>query len=581
MKTSQINLSLLIILISNSVFAQINFEKSDKLLTTSHFYAVQIADMNNDSMDDVLGATSYWWDSSDEDAKIFIYLQDTLGNLHKEVVLEYPKQYPGLKSMAIGDMDNNYLKDIIIAYSDSIGISYQTDKNIFSDFKSYYCARDVDQVLCKDINNDSLADILVKNNYYYSFLNVFYQTETGLDEHTLSNTKPYAYNLLDLGDFNKDDLPDIVHHYTYYNPDTNVFIMMNAPTDGFAKEDTSLTYSANGEDKVLSDLRAVDYNSDGYPDVLGLDAFNKSVYLWPNTGDGFKDMIKIKTDEYASKIGAIDLNCDCVNEIFSVGDIFLSTHESNDSFKEYRTYHVPDQYSSPTNWYNQFSIGDLNNDSKPDFALAFLDGIVIMENISKPVKFSSIDTISIADTIIIQQGTYSYKIEQRTIIDTFHIAIVYQVDSINIIGNYIDEDVKLDTVFIRKGVFCKKSYIDTLITDPIHDYISEYIFDSTLFYRSFDTVAITSTADYGKNTELTIFPNPANDCINIALPPQTNYRNIDLEILSLEGKVLFKRTKIKTNGIIFSVNINYFKNGVYVVKINSGGKSFTGKIIKK
>jgi hypothetical protein len=581
MKTSHFNSFLLIILISNSVFAQINFEKSDKLLTTSNFYAVQIADMNNDSLDDVIGATSYWWDSSDEDAKIFIYFQDTLGNLHKEVALDYPKQYPGLKSMAIADMDNNDLKDIIIAYSDSIGISYQTNINIFSDFKSYYCARDVDQVLCKDINNDSLADILAKNYDYYSFLNVFYQTKTGLDKHTLSNSKPYAYILLDLGDFDKDGLPDIVHHYTYNNPDTNVFIMMNDPIDGFSMEDTSLTYSANGEDKVLSDLTAGDYNSDGYVDVLGLDAFNKSVYLWSNSGHGFNAMNKIKTDDYASKIGSIDLNCDCVNEIFSVGGISLSTHESNDSFKEYRTYPVPNQYSSPTNWYNQFSIGDLNNDNKPDFALAFLDGIVIMENTSKPVKFSSIDTISRSDTVITQQDTYSFKVEQRTIIDTINGAIIYQVDSLNVIGNYIDEDVKLDTVFIRKGTFCKKSYIDTLSSDPIHDFISEYTFDSTLFYRSLDTVTITSTADYGKNTDLTIFPNPANDCINIALPPQTDYRNTDLEILSLEGKVLIKINKFETRGIIFSVNINYFKSGVYVVKIYSGGETFTSKIMKE
>ena len=180
-------------LISTSLFAQISFEASDKLTTKADFCAVQTADMNNDGLDDVIGATDYMWDKTDEDAKIFIYYQDSLGKLNREVVLDYPKQYSGLKSMAIGDMDNNHLKDIIIAYSDSIGISYQTTKNIFSDFKSYYCARTIDQVLCKDMNNDSLADIVAKNYDYHSVLNVFYQTATGLDKHTLSNPKPYAY----------------------------------------------------------------------------------------------------------------------------------------------------------------------------------------------------------------------------------------------------------------------------------------------------------------------------------------------------------------------------------------------------
>jgi hypothetical protein len=573
--------TLFFILISTSLFAQISFEESDKLTTTSFFYAVQTADMNNDGLDDVIGGTSYMWDRSDEDAKIFIYYQDTLGKLHKEVVLDYPKQYPGLKSMAIGDMDNNHLKDIIIAYSDSIGISYQTGKNIFSGFKSYYCSRTADQVLCLDMNNDSLADILVKNYDYNSVLNVFYQTETGLVRTTLSNPTPYAYNLLDAGDFNKDSLPDIVHHYTYYNPDTNVFIMMNAPTVGLIKEDTSLTYSDNGENKVLSDLRVSDYNSDGYLDVMGLDVFDKSVYLWSNSGNGFNKITKVKTNDYSTRIGAKDLNCDCINEIFSIGDISISTHESDDSFKSFRTSYVPNQYSSPTNWYNLFSIGDLNRDSKPDFAIAFLDGIVIMENTSKPVKFSSIDTINRADTVIVQQGTNSFKIEQRTIIDTMNSAIIYQVDSLNVIGNYINEEVKLDTLFIRKGEFCHSSYIDTLTSEPIYNYNTIYIFDSTLYYSSFDTAAMTNLANTIRNFDLKIFPNPAGNYINIALPAQADYRNLDFEILSLDGKVLFKRSKFETSEAVFSVNLNDLKSGVYLVMINTGQKTFTSKIIKK
>ncbi len=572
---------LFFILISTSLFAQINFEESDKFTSTSSFYAVQVADMNNDSLDDVIGATNYLWDHSDEDAKIFIYYQDTLGKLHKEVIIDYPKQYPGLKSMAIGDMDNNHLKDIIIAYSDSIGISYQTTNNIFSDFKSYYGARTVDQVLCKDMNNDSLADIVVKNNDYNSVLNVFYQTETGLDKHTLSNPKPYAYKLLDLGDFNKDGLPDMVHHYTYYNPDTNVFIMKNAPTEGFSKEDTSLTYSANGEDKVLSDLIFGDYNTDGNLDVLALDAFNNSIYLWPNSGNGFNTVNKIKTYEYATRIGAFDFNCDCMNEIFSVGSSSISTQDYSDSFKEYRTCHVPNQYASLTNWYNQFSIGDLNKDGKPDLAMAFLDGIVIMKNTSKPVKFSSIDTICRADTIITQQGTFEHKIGVRIQIDTVGNSRVFQVDSFKISGNYINGKVELDTSFVRKGELCHNSYVDTLRTEPVYNFYSEYTSDTTLIYSSQDTVAITSVDNISRNMDLRIFPNPASDYMNISLPALTEDRNINLEILSLDGKTLFKKSGYEISDAPFSVNLNDFESGIYLVKINARGKAFTGKIIKK
>ena len=387
--------------------------------------------------------------------------------------------------------------------------------------------------------------------------------------------------LFDLGDFNKDSLPDIVHHYTYYNPDTNVFIMKNAPTDGFAKEDTSLTYSANGDDKILSDLIFGDYNTDGNLDVLALDSFNDSVYLWPNSGNGFNTVIKIKTYEYATRIGTFDFNCDCMNEIFSVGSSSISTQEYFDSFKEYRTFHVPNQYASLTNWYNQFSIGDLNNDGKPDLAMAFLDGIVIMKNTSKPVTFSSIDTIYRADTIITQQGNYDHKIGIRIQVDTVGNARIFQVDSFKISANYINGKVELDTAFIRKGEICHNSYIDTLFSEPVYNFYSEYTFDTTLIYSSRDTVAITIVDNISRNMDLKIFPNPATNCLNISLPMTKEYRKIDLEILSLDGKILFKKREFEISDAQFSVNLNDFESGIYLVKINTGGKTFTGKIIKK
>lgn len=580
MKKTHLIMPSLMIFLSMNLCAQINFKKADKLTTNSNFYAVQIADMNNDGLNDVIGATSYLWGSSDEDAKIYIYLQDSFGKLSRKTEIAYPKQYPGIKSLAIGDLNNDSLKDLIIAYSDSIGISYQTSINNFSDFESYYCYRTVDQVLCQDINHDSLVDIVAKNDYYNSYLSILYQTKTGFNKQLVSNSKHYAFKFLELGDFNNDGLSDVVYHSPYDNPETNIFVMINDSILGLTKDSLSLNYLNNEKNRNLNDLSVGDFNSDGYLDVLGLNIFTDSIYIWANSQTGFKRLNKIKTYEYSDRIGTVDLNCDCKKEIIVIGDFSISTHESIDAFKQFSTYNIPNQYSSPTMWYNQYSIGDLNNDNKIDIAIAFLDGIVIMENTSKPISFSSIDTINRIDTLISQQDTLKYKIQQRSIIDTINNSIVYQNDSLNIILYYENGHVKSDTLFIRKGTFCNKPYIDSLLTNQINQFFSISEYDSSIFYSSYDTVAIINKIQNIVKNDLQIFPNPANDYIKILFPISEDHSKCIIEILSLDGRYVLTRSNFKIYDNPVSININDLRRGVYLIKLIYDDKIIIKKLIK-
>ena len=73
------------------------------------------------------------------------------------------------------------------------------------------------------------------------------------------------------------------------------------------------------------------------------------------------------------------------------------------------------------------------------------------------------------------------------------------------------------------------------------------------------------------NLSLNLFPNPANEFVNIEI----DYLIDNVQIIDALGKEI-KYLNIENNRI----NIKNFKSGVYFLKINSEGKNFYQKFIK-
>ncbi len=77
------------------------------------------------------------------------------------VSIKYPDPYPGLDVLHISDVNNDKLNDVIIGYSDSIGIFFQDQLGGLEPVKTWYSGRDVDGLKTGDLNNDGLNDIAV------------------------------------------------------------------------------------------------------------------------------------------------------------------------------------------------------------------------------------------------------------------------------------------------------------------------------------------------------------------------------------------------------------------------------------
>jgi hypothetical protein len=101
-----------------------------------------------------------------------------------------------------------------------------------------------------------------------------------------------------------------------------------------------------------------------------------------------------------------------------------------------------------------------------------------------------------------------------------------------------------------------------------------------------DLRAITVTVDQCVSTnfkeidaKINIYPNPANDLINIVLD-DFNLDNLDLEIIDIAGRIVLKEAfRINNKKHIKTIDASTFPAGLYFINIKGEGCFFNNKII--
>jgi len=91
---------------------------------------------------------------------------------------------------------------------------------------------------------------------------------------------------------------------------------------------------------------------------------------------------------------------------------------------------------------------------------------------------------------------------------------------------------------------------------------------------------LTLKVTIGNPKELSIFPLPFSDIINIQ-HSFSNELNIEMEILDMAGKVVYKKKVINENKeSLISVNLSNLSSGVYVCKLLCNNQISVAKITK-
>ena len=88
--------------------------------------------------------------------------------------------------------------------------------------------------------------------------------------------------------------------------------------------------------------------------------------------------------------------------------------------------------------------------------------------------------------------------------------------------------------------------------------------------------AITSNKTLTLENIAKVYPNPANNYINIEIP-NNNHNQINTEIYTIEGKLL--KTEQKDNGE--EIDVSNLKEGMYLVRTTAGNTKYNGKFVKR
>jgi extracellular elastinolytic metalloproteinase len=94
---------------------------------------------------------------------------------------------------------------------------------------------------------------------------------------------------------------------------------------------------------------------------------------------------------------------------------------------------------------------------------------------------------------------------------------------------------------------------------------------------------ITPTAEITEGSRLRVFPNPANDFLNINVLVNSPIKDADVSIVSVDGRMMWQQKAAFNGGkeLLLPVNMAAFPSGIYFVKVRTDEKTLVEKVVKR
>ena len=232
---------------------------------------------------------------------------------------------------------------------------------------------------------------------------------------------------------------------------------------------------------------------------------------------------------------------------------------------------------------NTLRIGLIKDESnKDETVIRFMEG--------KNNEFSEADDVRKFYNPTVNVSSYfgadkysSVNYLKNELIEDKIIPISVWVDEV---GNYKLNFTGMKDFTLSKNIFLKDKFLNTITDIEINPSV-DFVFTSDSNSKGdnrFEVVFVAKTSTTTKedlltlsNTNLTIYPNPATDFLNISLS-NSNFKNSTIIIYNVSGMEVSKSTM---NGSTAQLNIESLSNGVYFVKVsNENGFSKTVKFVK-
>ncbi|MDY0152257.1 MAG: FG-GAP-like repeat-containing protein [Candidatus Cloacimonas sp.] len=311
----------------------------------------------------------------------------------------------GIYSIAIGDVDQNGLKDIVVGHvfydtntAPSFTVLYNYSNGAFASADSSFVFGAIqDCIQLENMNADNFPDIICKysiNNNQNQFARVYYNQNGSFDTYTdYPFTGDCHYNEIRTGDVNGDGYGDIIFYswaYDYLwvlisNKPNQFLPLYQCPLD-FPPQDICVGDVDNdGDDEIVfagQPLTIFDYTASGWQQIaLNNMTFHNHVKLGDADNDGVNEIFTLEVfagfvfpvriyklvngqielmyqylNEYLGIIQVLDYNNDNLAD-FQIGNC-LFTNLGNYSFNE-----------SELNRNSFPNIEDMNNDGFQDMVI--------------------------------------------------------------------------------------------------------------------------------------------------------------------------------------------------------------------
>jgi hypothetical protein len=323
-------------------------------------YWVEIGDFNNDTLLDIVVA-NYGTNN------IGLFLGFGNGSFANQSTFSLNFSRP--LSIAINDFNNDSQSDIVVSNDGSFYItvllgfgngSFQIDMNYYMGHDSAPCS-----IAVADFNNDSQPDIATVN-YGTSELAILLSTENGLFSIDKYSTGDGSHpTSVTIGHFNNDHLMDIAIANSATH---NIGVFLGSKDGRFTPIITISTKS----NSYLQSIATGYFNNDNYLDIIVANSGENTIIVFEGYGNGSFSIATIESTGYNSNPCAIavgnfdkDESSDIVVVNNGINYILVLTSYA------FHTTANQSTYSTGTGSYpNSIAVGDFNNDSHRDIAVA-------------------------------------------------------------------------------------------------------------------------------------------------------------------------------------------------------------------
>lgn len=539
------------------LYGQISFGTTAICPLGSVSDVVAIGDMDADGRKDVVIATGFMSDPA-HDYRLNIFLQGENGLDPDPIVHSYPAVFPGIGTMAVGDVDHDGLDDVVIGLQDRIGIFHQNDDHSLAEIELHTSGNGVDGIAIGDVDNDGLNDIVV-SHWNEANIKVFHQVAGGFT--TMTYPKPLGgYDEIGIGDMDGDGLNDVVF-MSGQLADSGLHVFLQGP-EGTLNAYVSYRSPSPGIEGWLHGFAIGDLNGDGLNDLVASEGGNQPgarIGIWyqdPATHT-FPSCVLLDAYQVPAAVEVADLDCDGRAEIIvgHHGWSAYSVHTQNDQ-GQFGPYEVFTMQADGPSHPQGLAVDDLDGDGRKDVVTAnWQFGLGWTRNTSAPQTFGSIEAFVHVDTLS----------SDTLVAISDH--VVYEVDTVEwaIIGSWINypiaDIVRVDTIrtdsgWVRYGTICGSAYMDTL-----HQFTFR-IMETPLSVDSLPPVVILmDTLNLGiedRSEEwFSIVPNPSPGLIEV--------RGV-VETLLLEFRMIDANGRLVGEGTMsppFRLDLSELPNGRY------------------